>query len=246
MKIKIKRATIDRPRVIVHMLMSLDERVTGSFLSTEVGLKACEEYYALHREYKAQGFICGRVTMEQSFTKGAELDLDKYEGVDVPDGDFVAKKADFYAISIDPRGILGWQWADIVDEDEGYNGAHIIEAVSERASKKYLAYLREKGISYLICGEERVDVCVLLEKLKALFGIEKVLLEGGPITDAEFLMAGVIDKINLVVTPACNADKEGDTLFHGLDTTMALRYFRLAGIKELENKNVLMCYESKK
>ena len=45
-----KRPKIDRPRIIVHMVISLDEKVTGSFLDSEVGAVACEEYYRLHRE----------------------------------------------------------------------------------------------------------------------------------------------------------------------------------------------------
>lgn len=241
-----KRPKIDRPRIIVHMVISLDERVTGSFLDSEVGAIACEEYYRLHREYKAQGFICGRVTMEGSFTKGQAPELDEFKGANVEREDYVAKKAPFYAVSIDPRGVLGWQGADICDEDEGYNGAHIIEVLSDKVSDEYVAFLRSRGISYIFCGEDKIDIPMLCEKLKSLFGIEKILLEGGPVTNTAFLEAGVIDKVNVVVAPTYNNENEGDVLFHGLKTEKALRSFRLAGMLELKEKCVLMTYESKK
>lgn len=241
-----KRPKIDRPRIILHMEISLDEKVTGSFLETEAGKSAAEEYFRLHGEYGAQGFICGRVTMEDSFTKGAAPELELYKGKSVERCDCVAKKAPFYAISIDPKGVLGWQSAHIVDEDAGYNGAHIIEVLSAKASDEYVAYLKDKGISYIFCGEDEVDILSLCEKMKALFEIEKVLLEGGPVTNTAFLQAGVIDKVNLVVAPAYNSEGEGDTLFHGLKTEKALRPFRLAGMLDLKDECLLMTYESKK
>ena len=240
-----RKIKIDKPRIIVHMVMSLDERVTGSFLGSEKGQIACEEYYRLHKEYNAQGFICGRVTMEESFTKGQAPELEKYKGVSVEKGDYVAKKAPFYAISIDPRGVVGWYGADIVDEDEGYNGAHIIEVVTGKASDEYLAFLRDKGISYIICGESELDIPLLCERLKSLFGIEKVLLEGGPITNRAFLDAGVIDKINVVIAPAYNNENEGAPLFDELKNEKALRNYRLAGVMELKDECALITYEAK-
>ena len=241
-----KRPKIDRPRIILHMEISLDERVTGSFLESEAGLIGAEEYFRLHKEYNAQGFICGRTTMEDSFTRGQAPELDAYKGASVERCDYVAKKAPFYAISIDPRGVLGWYGADIVDEDEGYNGAHIVEVLTAKASDEYIAYLRDKGISYIFCGEDTIDILSLCEKMKSLFGIEKVLLEGGPRTNTPFLEAGVIDKVNLVVAPAYNEKDEGDPLFYGYKTEKALRPFRLAGMLDLKGECLLMTYESKK
>lgn len=240
-----KKVKIEKPRIILHMLMSLDEKVTGSFLEGEIGAVACEEYFRLHKEYGAQGFICGRVTMEDSFTKYEKPDLSALNGEPIEREDFVAKKAPFYAVSIDPKGAVGWYGADIVDEDDGYNGAHIIEVLTAKASDAYIKYLREKGISYIFCGEEKVDILVLCEKLRKLFEIEKILLEGGPVTNLSFLEAGVIDKINVVIAPTYNKAGEGDTLFHGLKTEKALRKYSLRGVLELKGECALMTYERK-
>ena len=60
-----------RPHVICHMTTSIDGKVTGKFLETPQGLMASDEYYRVHRDFHADAFACGRITMEGSFTGGA-------------------------------------------------------------------------------------------------------------------------------------------------------------------------------
>ena len=74
------------------MVTSIDGKVTGEFLSRQECEKATDIYYELNREYNkngASGFICGRVTMESSFTVGWYPDLSGYEPVE-DKNDFIA------------------------------------------------------------------------------------------------------------------------------------------------------------
>lgn len=226
------------------MVVSLDNKITGEFLDSEDGRRACDKYYKIHKELGGNGFICGRITMEGSFTQGKAPELDCYKGQAVDRSDYVAKKAPFYAVSIDPRGAVGWYGADIVDDDEGYNGAHIIEVLSSRASDEYIAYLRDKGISYIFCGEDKIDIPALCEKLYTLFGIEKILLEGGGKTNTAFLEAGVIDEISLVVCPEATDGEEID-LFDGVRATKALRKYKLTGVELGDDDILTMLYVKK-
>ena len=61
---------MSKPYVICHMLTSIDGKVTGDFLKGDEAAFATEIYYQLNRDYKAEAFACGRVTMEESFTGG--------------------------------------------------------------------------------------------------------------------------------------------------------------------------------
>ena len=210
------------------MLTSIDGKVTGDYLSGEAGAQMCEDYYKIHREYGSDGFICGRITMEGSFTGGKSPELEKYVGVNVEKGDYVAKKADFYAVSLDPRGVVGWYGSDIVDSDPGYDKAHIIEVLTERASEEYKAFLRDTGISYVLCGKEKIDVRELCSKLSELFGIKKIMLEGGGKTDTAFLEDDLIDEISLVMCPLIDTGTGGIDLFSGKTVTQSVtRGFRL-------------------
>ena len=197
------------------MLISIDGKITGGYMNTDMASALCEEYYRINREYKADAFACGRITMEGSFTQGVKPDLTPYEGVRFPREDYIAKQHGYYAVSIDPHGRLGWYGSEIKDEDPGYDDAHIIEVLTDDIQEEYLAFLRDKGISYIFCGKEKIDVKLMNEKLVKFFGIKKLMLEGGGLTDSLFLDADCIDEMSLVVVPLIDVDKDGIDLFAG-------------------------------
>lgn len=206
------------------MVTSIDGKVTGEFLSSPTCEKATEIYYDINRNTKSNGFICGRVTMESSFTGGWYPDLSKYKPVK-PDPvrmDFMLDEeymSGFYAIAFDTNGKLGWKSNRILDPDgdPGYDGAQIIEVLSENVDERYLGYLEEMEIPYIFAGEDKIDVELALFKLKNIIGIDALLLEGGSIINGAFQRADAIDELSLVVAPIV-ADKDGKPLF--MDSTV--------------------------
>ena len=132
-----------RPNIICHMLMSIDGKVTGDFLFDEKAVNSCEIYYQLHRNFKADGFICGRVTMEESFTKNYYPDLSKYSNCDVSYDDYIYKNdASFFAIAFDRKGKLGWKSNIINDED--YN---ILLSMPKKVRELNIGMMIKKDIS---------------------------------------------------------------------------------------------------
>ena len=221
---------MNRPHIICHMVTSIDGKVTGDFLSRPECEKATDIYYELNREYNkndTSGFICGRVTMESSFTGGWYPDLTKYQPIENKDDFIPDNLSGFYAVSFDPKGKLGWKSNKIIDEDPGYGDAQIIEILTEQADSRYLAYLQSMEIPYIFAGEKEIDVKIALEKLKTLMGINSVLLEGGCIVNGYFQRADVIDELSLVVAPIV-ADAEDKPLF--MDSTLS--EFKLKEIKQ--------------
>ena len=63
----------------------------------------------------------------------------------------------------------------------------IVEVVTKAARKEYLAYLRDMGISCLITEDEEHPVRESLEKLKRLYGVERLVLTGGASINGGFL-----------------------------------------------------------
>lgn len=205
-----------RPTVICHMTASLDGKVTGEFLGSEKGLAACDAYYEINRRLKGDAFACGRVTMESSFTNGFHPDLSAFENTSVSPGDYIAEKHSYYAVSFDTLGRVGWTDGRIHDEDEGYDNCHIIEVLTESAPEKMLAYYRKTGVSYILAGKDSIDIKTALNKLYSLFGIKKLLLEGGSIINGAFQRERLIDEISLVTAPVV-ADKDDKPLFMDSD-----------------------------
>lgn len=229
---------MSKPNVICHMTVSLDGKVTGAFLETKAGSAACEAYYEVHRNFKADAFACGRVTMIGSFTQGWQPDLTPFKDAEVPDGDFVAQQADFYAVAFDRHGSLGWRESHIHDEDPGYDNAHIIEVVCADAEKAYLAYLRSIGVSYIIGGETDLDLTLVLEKLKSLFGIKLLLLEGGGTLNGSFQRAHLIDEVSVILAPAVAGEGE-KCLFEG----GSLEEYELKDARMMDGGSLWLRYE---
>ena len=223
------------------MVTSIDGKVTGEFLSSPASAEACEIYYEINRNLKSNGFICGRVTMESSFIGGYYPDLTKFKPVK-PDPvrmDFMLDKeymSGFYAVAFDTNGKLGWKSNKIIDPDgdPGYDGAQIIEVLSENVDERYLGYLEEMEIPYIFAGKDKIDVELALFKLKNIVGIDTLLLEGGSIINGAFQRANAIDEISLIVAPVV-ADKDDKPLF--MDS--AVQDFELVGTETKDGVLVL-------
>lgn len=234
---------MNRPYIICHMTMSLDGKVTGSFLSQNASAAACEIYYDINRKLKSNGFICGRVTMEGSFTGGYYPDLSEYEPVrhdlDLKMDFILDDMTGFYAVAFDPKGKLGWKSNRIIDPDgdPGYDGAQIVEVLTEQVDERYLGYLESMEIPYIFAGETEIDVELALFKLKNIIGCETLLLEGGSVINGYFQRADVIDELSLVVAPV-TGEKDDKPLF----TDSVLSEYELIRVENIDG-NVVLNYK---
>ena len=226
-----------RPVVICHMVTSIDGKVTGDFLFSEKGMKVSESYYEINRRLNGDAFACGRVTMESSFTNSYAPDLSEFSDTDIPCKDQISTRHSYYAVSFDRLGRVGWTDSMIHDEDDGYDNCHIIEVLTENTPTKMLAYYRSIGVSYIFAGKDDINIKVALTKLYKLFGIKKLLLEGGSIINGAFQREGLVDELSLVVAPII-ADKDDKPLFMNSVTSE----FRLISAETLKDGAVWLRY----
>ena len=204
-----------RPYIICHMLTSLDGKVTGKFLDDKKIEHLIDEYYKIHHELNGDGFACGKNTFLEGFVKDNKVDFTKYKEIKVDKSeDYIYEKISefkYFAVCFDRKGSLCWQ-KNKLDELPGYNNAHVIQVMTKKVNEEYLAFLRSLGISYIICGEDDIDIELCLEKLRMKFGIKVLLLEGGSLINGSFMKAGVIDEISLVQCPI-TGEKDDKSLF---------------------------------
>lgn len=205
---------MDRPYIFCHMMTSLDGKIMGSYMDTPEGEAAGRVFYNIAfgktPYYKHQGWLSGRVTTDDNFTFYRSPALDEAAPA-VPEGDYVAAPGfGMYYVSVDPRGCLGWQSSTLLYED---TTAHVLEVLTGQASNAHKAFLRRLGISYLVAGEQELDYDLALEKLKRLFGIEKLMLGGGGVLNWSFLRRGLCDEVSLVIAAAADGSPETPALF---------------------------------
>ncbi len=232
---------MNRPYIICHMTASIDGKVTGDFLYAPESSHAIEVYYQINRDYKADGYACGRVTMQGSFAGEYYPDLCDY-GYE-PFDDYISPHlTGFYAVSFDPHGRVGWQDNRISDPDgdAGYDKAQIVEVLTEQADKRYLAYLKSLDISYILAGKTEIDMNFALSKLKDFFGINTLLLEGGSILDGAFAKADAVDEMSIVVSPVL-ADTRDKPLF----MESKLSAFSLVNVKQYDGGVLWINYKKK-
>jgi riboflavin biosynthesis pyrimidine reductase len=192
------RAKKARPRVICHMVASVDGRIVtdGWPLSTE----GSRQYEAVHATYEPDAWICGRVTMEEHFAAGTRPDAEVAREHDGPPReDFVAPgEHGSFAIALDPRGKLLWDSGDL-------DGDHVVAVLTHRVSDEYLAALRERGVSYFLAGDGgEVDLPLAVGKIGALLGVQTLMLEGGGGINGSFLRAGLVDEVSLLLGPVAD------------------------------------------
>ena len=197
--------SVKRPRIICHMACSIDGRIDGSALRNILGPG---EYEELHSTFGGQAWICGRTTMQQHFAASDPFVSTSCTPAGV-ESVHVGRRADSYAVSVDTMGKLRWTGNEI-------SGDHLICVLSESAALDYLAMLREQGISYIVAGNDAVNLPRAMELLAANFGIETLLLEGGGHINGGFLQAGLVDEISLLLLPGIDGRRQIATVFDGL------------------------------
>lgn len=186
-----------RPRVICHMATSLDGRIVVDGWPSAADVRG--EYEQVHASYDADGWMCGRITMEP-FAGAVRSDAEvarEYRGASTRE-DFVAEgDHESFAFAVDLGGRLAWKSNDI-------DGDHVVALLSDRVSDEYLAYLKERGVSYLLAGKRELDAPLALEKIGARFGVRTLMLEGGGKINGTMLRAGLIDEVSVIVAPVAD------------------------------------------
>lgn len=195
-----------RPRVICHMLSSVDGKIDGASLRAVTG---DGEYEATGAKLNGDAWVCGRTTMQQHFAKDEPF-VSASNTPAGPQPTFVARKAKSYAISVDTHGKLRWASGDL-------HGDHLICVVSEQAPADYLSMLRERGISYVVAGHPKVDLTASLNELGEQFGIRTLLLEGGGNINGAFLEADLVDEVSLLLVPGIDGRHDIPAVFDGVD-----------------------------
>ena len=121
---------------------------------------------------------------------------------------------------------------------EGFNGAHVIEVLTEKASKPFIAYLKSVGISYIFAGKEEIDLNLALKKLKKNLSIKKLDVCGGSGINGSFYNENLYDQLDIIMSPIVG-EKEGLPFFAG---AKEFRLYKLEGVRQLENGAVYLKY----
>ena len=166
---------MERPYIICHMETSLDGKIMGKYLWLPGPEGVEDSFYAVQRKFNFQAIIMGRTTIDDNRTLYKKPEI--YENaVPLPEGDFLTGAKGPFLIAVDGKGKLAWE--EKRAEENGIS-MDIVEILTESASMGYKDFLRRKGISYLICGKDKVDLPLACRIIKHLLHVDTMILGGG-------------------------------------------------------------------
>ncbi|WP_349281887.1 RibD family protein [Polaromonas hydrogenivorans] len=237
-----------KPYVIIHTLTSLDGKINTIDLPQFHSAALQYEQLALHADqqvFNFQGYLNGRVTTDDNVTHYRKPDVNEMADK-VPEGDFVAQaNASMYYVSIDPTGRLGWKENHV---DYANINSHVIAVLTEKASNAYKDLLRRLDISYIIAGKHELDNALVLHKLTALFGMDRVMIGGGGVLNWSYLQSGLVDEVSILMAPIADASPDTPSLFIAKEPLSKAqpRSFSLIEVKPLKDSTVWLRYKVNK
>lgn len=224
-------SSIDRPRVVVAITMSVDGRIAlrpGQLWndpeptrvhavpppSAKALHDACTEY--IDKLYHPQAFLEGSNSLVRpSAGPVAGLPGEFDESAEDLYTDFlpadVVERPDhkMWFTIVDSRGRIEWDLT--MDHGEW----DTLSLVARSTPAEYLAYLRRIPRCYLVVGEERVDLALALHRMRERLGVTCVQSTAGGGVNGALLRAGLIDEIHLLVSPSAIGGSGTPTLFDG-------------------------------
>ena len=224
-----------RPYVICHMCASVDGKIIGQRWGKLPGYKHESDLFEnTAASFGIGAWLVGTTTMDEF--DGRKTPLPRAPK-NFKRGDHIANpKAKSFGIGTDAKGVLRFQQNEV-------GGDHVVLLVTERVSDGYLAHLQAAGVSYLICGREKVDLPVALRKLCSALGLRKLMLQGGGVFNGAMLQAGLVDEVSHITVPVADGGGDVATMFHGQPSAKATATLRLFSHKILPGGAVWCKYK---
>lgn len=200
-----------RPFIICHMMVSVDGKIiedhwTPPFDGTDED-EAGSSYYDLREGFAWDAEMLGRVTVHKHHAPREFVDLNPVPAAH-PQPFIGKRETERLCVVVDPLGRIKYDSDRICDEN-------IVAVVGKQVSQAYLEFLQAHDISYVFAGEDGHDLSAAMDSLGSLFGLKRIVLEGGGIINGAFLAQGLIDELSVMIYPGVDGRKGVSSLFDG-------------------------------
>lgn len=223
-----------KPYIICHMMASVDGRIDCAMTSK---IKGVNEYYQTLESLDAPTTVSGRITATLEMA-GQGFFAPKDKTVIGKRAFHKAACADGYTVITDNKGRLKFNGPQL-------GGLPLLLIVSEKAPKEYLSYLEQLGISWIACGRESTDLKQAVEIMNTEFGVERMVIVGGPHINGAFLSAGLLDEVSILYGPAIDGREGMPGVFDGLSSDAEPIQLELTHVEQYPDGAVWMRYQTK-
>lgn len=225
----------------------LNGKIDGIANPTSVGMRSQKLYFDLFlgkdRKFTGhRGWLSGSGTSRALMGDGPAPTLTE-PTEPVPAGDYIAEPdAPMFYFAVDRRCSLLWDKSSFEYFDVS---AHIVELIPASASDAFKAHLRSVGVSYILAGDEELDMAEAVEKIGEIFSVDELILGGGGTLNWSIIREGLCDEVSLVLMPTADGENHTHSLFEANEdfSTPKPYAFALKGVETLEDDSVWLRYD---
>ena len=223
---------MNKPYIVCHMMTSIDGRIDCDMTSKIHGVK---EYYATLGDLNTPTTVSGRVTAQLELAEDGEFCT---QSTEILGKEQFSKKVEArgYSVVVDTRGTLRWSHPKDLN-------LPLIVITCAKVKKAYLDYLDSENISWVACGNEKIDLPRACEILANEFNVQRMAIVGGGRINAGFLQAGLIDEVSLLIGPGIDGRCSMTSVFDGLPMNKAPTQLKLESMSSYEDGSVHLLYK---
>lgn len=192
-----------KPYVICHMMASIDGRIDCAMTEQIEG----NSYYETLELLNTDATVEGKTTAVMHYAEKGAFDSGDSPAVDKEEV-FRAHDGNRWEAVVETRGSLLWPENDTPDR---------LCIMSQQTSRAYLDYLRQRGISYIVTGQERIDLARAIDIMQREFMVERIGIVGGGHINGSFLNEGLLDEVSMVIGPAIDGREGFCAAFDGIE-----------------------------
>ncbi len=198
------------PKVIVHNSISID----GSLINFEVNMPL---HYKIAEGFKADMHLVGSNTAKI----GINLFLKEIPPETQDDFRKPNKEGILWAIP-DTTGKMK-ELLHILRQSEYCKD--VIVLISEKTSKEYIEYLKERNYDYYVVGGNKSNLKQSLELLNEKYNTRTILTDTGSILSNLLIKQGLVSEISLLIHPVV-VGKKAYNMFAHLDEKLELELIK--------------------
>lgn len=219
-----------KPYVICYMMMSLDGRIDCEMTEK---ISGTDEYYDILSSLDYDSTAIGKTTVKMHYVNevyksksNEEISNDTFYKVESKNG---------YTIIFDTFGTLKYD-TNIIDEKT------ILAVISKKAKNDYLDFLKKNNISFIVVGDNSIDLNNALSMMYKEFNIKRICLVGGGTINGSFLSNGLIDEVITLIGPAIDG-RNMVSIFDNIDSKSDVFKLKLLDLKRYDNDALLLKYK---
>jgi len=198
------------PKVIVHNSISVD----GSLINFEVNMPL---HYMIAGNFNADMHLVGSNTAKF----GIDLFLKEIPQETQYDFKKPNKKGILWAIPDTMGKMKGL--LHVLRQSEYCQDAVVL--ISEKTSKEYIGYLKERNYDYYVVGEDKCNLKQSLELLNENYNAKTILVDTGCILGNLLIKEGLVSEISLLIHPEV-VGKNAYNMFAYIDENLKLELAR--------------------